>query len=436
MTYSRHALWTVSLRLALASLASLPAMSEPAPGPQADEPERSVMKDILGLSGSVRADYFSKDKSYSGKTGYAVGSIWATARPQEAGGINTYFDARLQGEDLTRGSRVSSELREAYAQTSLGNFDVRVGRQVTVWGRADKVNPTDAWSTRDFTLLAPNDEDQRLGVTSLEGTWNHRVYRVIGLWQPEWRSPVVPIPPLPRGISLQEVAPTHPVGQFGFKLDHSGEGVDWSLSYAHSINRTPDLALLSQGPTGIAVGLLYRHVDVIGADAAVPIGQYGLRAEIAYTRTGNRNGHEPLAQSNNVFAVLGIERTFEGELNINAQYLYRRTFDLQDPDSLAASDLRVLARQERLLSNELATNMHGASLRINYKAWNETLETELAAVAWLNNGDTAIRPKVTYAFTDRFKGILGGELYRGPAHSFFGQLNPTSSAYAELQFGF
>jgi len=436
MTYSRHAIWTVSLRLALASLASLPAMSEPAPGPQADEPERSVMKDILGLSGSVRADYFSKDKSYSGKIGYAVGSIWATARPQEAGGINTYFDARLQGQDLTRGSRASSELREAYAQTALGNFDVRVGRQVTVWGRADKVNPTDAWSTRDFTLLAPNDEDQRLGVTSLEGTWNHRVYRVIGLWQPEWRSPVLPIPALPRGLSLQEVAPTHPAGQFGIKLDHSGEGVDWSLSYAHSINRTPDLALLSQGPTGISVGLLYRHLDVIGADAAVPIGQYGLRAEIAYTRTGNRNGHDLLAQNNNVFAVLGIERTFEGEFNINAQYLYRRTFDLQGPDSLAAADLRVLARQERLFSNELATNMHGASLRVNYKAWNETLETELAAVVWLKYGDTAIRPKVTYAFTDRFKGILGGELYRGPAHSFLGQLNPTSSAYAELQFGF
>src|SRR5690242_11273363 len=123
MMYSRHAIWTISLRLALASLASLPAVSEPAAGPQADEPERSVMKDTVGLSGSVRADYFSKDKSFSGKTGYAVGSIWATARPKEVGGINTYFDARLQGQDLTRSSRVSSELREAYAQTSLRNFD-------------------------------------------------------------------------------------------------------------------------------------------------------------------------------------------------------------------------------------------------------------------------------------------------------------------------
>jgi len=57
-------------------------------------------------------------------------------------------------------------------------------------------------------------------------------------------------------------------------------------------------------------------------------------------------------------------------------------------------------QQEDLLSNQLAPDMQGASLRINYKAWNETLESELAAVAWFNKGDTAIRPKVTYAFTD------------------------------------
>jgi hypothetical protein len=422
--------------MAVAWLAASPAMGDPAPDPQAAEPGKSVMKDILGLSGSLRADYFSKDKSFSGQTGYAVGSIWATASPEEVGGVRTYFDARIQGQDLTRGSRVASDLREAYAQTALGNFDLRVGRQITVWGRADKVNPTDAWSTRDFTLLVPNDEDQRLGVSALQGAWNFGAYRVIGLWQPEWRFPVLPIPPLPPGISLQNVAPSRPAQQFGIKLDHSGQGTDWSLSYSHSINRTPDLALVSQGLPGISVGLLYRHIEVIGADAAVPVGQYGLRAEIAYTRTGNHGGYDPLAQNNNVFAVFGVERTFGGELNVNAQYLYRRTLGLRDPDSLAASDIRLLAQQERLLSNQLATDMHGASLRIDYKVWNETLETELGAVVWVKNGDTAIRPKITYAFTDRFKGILGGELYHGPAQSFFGRFNPTSAVYVELQSGF
>jgi hypothetical protein len=34
------------------------------------------------------------------------------------------------------------------------------------------------------------------------------------------------------------------------------------------------------------------------------------------------------------------------------------------------------------------------------------------------------------------KSILGGEIYHGPAQSFFGRLSPTSVAYAELQLGF
>jgi len=47
-----------------------------------------------------------------------------------------------------------------------------------------------------------------------------------------------------------------------------------------------------------------------------------------------------------------------------------------------------------------------------------------------------IRPKVTYAFTDHFKGIVGGEIYYGPPQSFFGRLSRTSTAYAEFQIGF
>jgi hypothetical protein len=416
--------------------ASAPVIESAAPVEAPAREGRDFVKDSLGLSGSVRAADFSKDKSFSAKTGYAVASIWATATPQELWGIRTYFDGRAQRQDLGRDSRVSWELREGYAQIALGNFDLRAGRQITVWGRADKVNPTDAWSTRDFTLLAPNDEDQRLGVASLQGMWNFGAYRAIGLWQPEWRFPGVPIPPLPAGASVRNVAPADPAGQFGLKLDHSGEGVDWSVSYSHSIDRTPDLRVLAASPQGPWLGLVYRKVATIGADAAVPIGKYGLRGEVAYTRTQDRDGTDPLTKNRNVFIVLGAERTFDGELNINAQYLYRRTFDFIAPSLISNPNTRLLAEQVDLLSNQLAQDMHGASLRINYKAWNDTLESEVAAAIWFKKGDSAIRPKVMYAFTDHFKGIVGGEIYRGPSQSFFGRLNRTSAGYVELQFGF
>lgn len=433
MPCSRLALWKTSVACGVALAVSQAYAS----GSDAPEADPSQLSDLLGLSGSVRAAEFSKDKSFSDDTGYLVGSVWVTAAPKEFWGVRTYFDARAQDQDLGRGgSTVSWELREGYAQTTFGNLDLRVGREIIVWGRADKVNPTDSWSTRDFTLLAPNDDDQRLGVTTLQATWNAGAYRIISLWQPEWRFPVLPIPPQPPGVSLLNLAPKDPAQQWGIKLDHSGDGLDWSVSYAHSLDRTPDLAVVSEEPEGLSIGLLYRPISVIGADAAVPAGQFGLRAEVAYTRTENPDGTDPLTQRRNVFAVLGCERTFDGVLNINAQYLYRRTFDFASPSSIPSPGTRQLAEEVDLLSNQLASDMQGASLRINYKAWNETLESEVAAVAWFTKGDSAIRPKVTYAFTDHLKGIIGGELYHGPRQSFFGQLNPTSTAYAELQIGF
>jgi hypothetical protein len=432
MGCSRLALWKTSVACGLAL-----TVNQVRGASDADPlPDPSLLHDVLGLSGSVRAAGFSRDKSFSDKTGYAVASVWVTATPQELWGIRTYFDARAQDQDLGRGSGVSWELREGYAQIRLGKLDLRAGRQIIVWGRADKVNPTDSWSTRDFTLLAPNDDDQRLGVTTLQATWNAGAYRVIALWQPERRVPGLPMPPLPPGLSLQNVAPAHPAKQAGIKLDHSGEGLDWSVSYAHSIDRTPDLAVLSATPQGLSLGLVYRPVTVVGADAAVPVGKFGLRGEVAYTRTQNLDGTDPLTKRRNMFAVLGVERTFGGVLNINAQYLYRRTFDFVSPSFISNPNTHLLAEQVDLLSNQLAPDLHGASVRINHKACNETLESEIAAVVWLRKGDSAIRPKVTYAFTDHLKGIVGGEFYHGPPESFFGRLSRASSAYAELQIGF
>jgi hypothetical protein len=246
----------------------------------------------------------------------------------------------------------------------------------------------------------------------------------------------LPIPPLPAGTSLTNFAAAPEADQFGLKFDHSGEGVDWSLSYAHPINRTPNLVVLPSARSGAEtkLGLDYNFADVIGADAAVPIGQYGLRGEIAYTHARNRDGADPLAQNNNLFCVLGVERTW-GELNINLQYLFKKSYDYRGLDSIADPNLYFLAQQAELISNQIAENMEGASLRVDYKAFNETLETELSAVMWFNKTDSIVTAKVSYAFTDRLKGVLGADIFSGPIDSFFGRLRRTSTAFLEFRLG-
>ena len=41
------------------------------------------------------------------------------------------------------------------------------------------------------------------------------------------------------------------------KLDHSGEGLDWTISYSRSIHRTPDLNVLPVESQGLRVGLVF-----------------------------------------------------------------------------------------------------------------------------------------------------------------------------------
>src|SRR5258708_16835632 len=59
------------------------------------DPPPLPLNELLGLSGSGRSAYFTKDKSFSGNTGYGIASIWPTASPKKLWGIMTYLDARI-----------------------------------------------------------------------------------------------------------------------------------------------------------------------------------------------------------------------------------------------------------------------------------------------------------------------------------------------------
>jgi hypothetical protein len=43
---------------------------------------------------------------------------------------------------------------------------------------------------------------------------------------------------------------------------------------------------------------------------------------------------------------------------------------------------------------------------------------------------------VTYALTDRWKAIVGADVFQGDRRSFFGNLQDNTAAYAELRWSF
>ncbi|MBL7716319.1 MAG: hypothetical protein JNL01_12710 [Bdellovibrionales bacterium] len=421
--------WLIVGAIAFAALAALSvqASEEGAPSPILEK---------LGPSISLRGAFWDRDKSYSSRRGYLASSAWLTLRPKEVLSSKLFFDGYLAKNDTIGSPKYFAEAREAYLERSMGSLDLRIGRQVIVWGRGDKVNPTDQWSSKNFTLLTTDDEDSRLGAGALNLALNLDRYRLIAIWQPEWRMPNYPIPPI-SGISLSYVDPGKAAyRQFGLKLDQTGGDFDGSLSFFNGPSRTPNLSVLSAGPTGVNVGLNFETVQVYGGDIAFNLGSYGFRAEAAYTASADSAGTDPLKFNPEFYGVLGADRTLFENLNLNFQFLYKHVFKFQNVREIADPNTQSMAVQQNLISNQLRNNQLGISFRPSYKFFNETLEVEAAYVQWFYNPGGLLRPKATYAVNDHLKAIAGGEVYFGQRDSFFGRLQDVSSVFTELRYSF
>ena len=410
-----------------------PSESSKTPSEEGDTINSLTKK--LNLSGSLRGGYWSSSQTLDDRENLTTASLWLKAAPKLRSNVSLFVEGWIMNQQLFHADETEEQLREAYLDINLGPMDLRIGKQIIVWGRTDRINPTDNLSPRDFTLLVPEDDDQRLGTPAVKATYYFKAISLSAYWLPEFGSDTIPIQKPPPPFTITEDVPDTSFGDWAVKVEQTGKAVDWSLSYFNGYDLTPDLGITS--PTQLTHLTLKNHrIYVIGADAATTLGRYGLRAETAYTMTQDDRGDDPYIKNPFFYMVMGSDRTFIEYLNVNIQYLIRVIVNYENPEEITNPVLRTVAIEQAAISNQLDQIQNGVTVRINYKWFNETLEGEIATVFLTPHFSYAIRPKVTYAFTDRWKGIVGGDLYEGDQPSFFGYLRHNSTAYAELRWSF
>jgi hypothetical protein len=389
-----------------------------------------------GVTGSLRGGYWSSSRSLDDREHLGTASVWLKAAPSLGPNAALTLDGWVMNQELVREDETRAELREAYLDLRLGAVDLRVGQQIVAWGRADRINPTDNVTPRDFTLLVPEDDDQRLGGPAVKATYYLGTLSLTGLWLPGFEPHTLPLERPPAGSTLRERVPRWPLGQWAIRIERTGEAFDWSLSYFDGFDLFPDLGLDRITPSGVDLRLRYHRIRVIGADAATTLGRYGLRGEAAYAFTEDARGTDPEVKNPFLFIVVGGDRTFLEDLNINLQYILRVVSRFRDPDEIPDPVQRDVAVQQAALTNQIDRVQHGASLRISRTWWNQTLEGELAGIVSFTRLDVMVRPKLTYAMTDRFKLTVGADVFSGPRGSFFGRLRDNTTAYAEIRYSF
>lgn len=397
---------------------------------------QSRWQEVRG-AGVVRGNYFYSSKALDDETGFFGTTAQLKVLPRFSAAVDGKAEVRVTNADVGDGASTRGRVLEAYLTLRFARADVRVGKQIVAWGRADGINPTDNLTPRDFTVMLPFEEDQRLGTSALTFDAFLSPSHTLSLFTTPFFEPsAVPRPASGRTVVEKRPARTLSNSEIGVRLNKTGADFDWSLSFFRGFGLLPEARHIGVDAAGPVVERHYPAIRVGGADFARNFGRFGFRGEAAYVDTEDERGTDPTIKNSFLYWIIGVDRAFLEKLNVNLQFFQRRVRDFNDPQVIVDPVVRGIAIENALMSGQTDRINSGISFRISNQWLHDTLEAELFGVVNFTRHDSFWRPLMTYAVDDHWKLTVGGEIYRGTADTQYGVLKRNRGAFAELRYGF
>ena len=339
-------------------------------------------------------------------------------------------------------------------------WGVRIGRQKAAWGKADGIDITNVLCPSDMSSLAAmTSDDSKLAVDAIRLSLNGNQFTADAYWIPFFTPAALPLDegnalrkflvpeafelPIPEmntvlvlpvtidGIENPELAIWN--GEYGLRVSGYFSAFDISLYGFYGWDDTPFLDYaISYGepaipgnpatamPNGFVINGKYERMAMIGADAALPLGETVLRLEGAFFPQRHFQKEEGGSlQRNQISALAGIDWMPEG-WTLTAQYYCDAVLE----------DLDKLEREE--------TYEHGVTLSISKSLVNETLEISFAGLIGFNDFDSMLSPSVEYSLSDQIKAGLKAFIFiPGPEHDGkYGAYKDLSSICLNAKFSF
>lgn len=185
----------------------------------ADEAAESVLQQ-LNMNSSLRAGCYGASRDLDGRKNVGTGALWLKSAPSLGSSASMQLEGWVRNDDSLKGAS-QENLREGYLNYASGDIDWRIGKQIIARGRADGINPTDNLTPRNYTLLTPENDDQRLGAMAAEMNYHFSDAALTVAWLPHFTPSVYPIPAQP-GVVLTEIVPH--AGQAAPPYSRAGHG--------------------------------------------------------------------------------------------------------------------------------------------------------------------------------------------------------------------
>ncbi len=320
-------------------------------------------------------------------------------------------------------------LDEAYIDYEGVSFDLRIGKQVYAWGKADSINPTNNLNPVDYSDLLDTDEEE-IGMTSLRGRYYLGNWTFEGAVIPVFEPSILPgynsrwniFPQSLISLPVQVKKPSTEINnaQFAGKVSSSFSGWDFSVSYYRGFEKFPSVFLKPD-----SVLLEYRRLQVIGGDFAVSFDKFGVRGEAGYFITDDFDGKIPEVSDPYLMYVLGLDYNFsnlieEQDLYILCQWI--QTLPVPERDSLSEGDLRYLFKKAVMLKAD----------------WSFTDYTKfsLQGIWRLHAEDIFLQPEISSNLADGLNLEIGADLLYGKEGSFFEKFKDNQRVFARLKYSF
>ena len=330
--------------------------------------------------------------------------------------------------------RTGLELREAYLSYAKGNFDLRVGRQIVVWGVADALRVTDCVSPFDYTeFLAQDYDDIRMPVNGLRAKYTRGSVTLEAVCNPvvdffvlptDERNPWairLPSAPLPYTTDLESGKPEKKIKnmEFGGRASVNLSGIDFSVSALRTWNKLPALcpALSGDGRT-LHISGQYCRMTMLGADCSLPVGQFVLRAEVA-EYIGEAQGRglgQNAVRRNTLNALAGVDWYPGNDWNISVQYCHKYT----------SGNLAALS---------IYRNAGLATARLSKELLHNTLKLSTFAYIDVASGGIFNRLSASYSLNDDIE-LTAGYDYFHANKGKFAMYGKNSEAWVKMKYSF
>lgn len=406
---------------------------------------------VQGYAGDA-VSYRLSAETYLNAAGLAESTSWASN-----------FDGRLLAASLWGNGRLggSLELKEAWVEASLGDLDIRFGKQIVAWGLADGNTPTDTINARyQGTRYTTTLDEQKIANWMLNATYYlpGNLGTIQGILLP------VSIPnKLPSIAMTVNAGPTTTIiikdDEYPAIALENIEGglrslwylgnLSFSASYFTYLDRYPDFSVsVVGGPTTtITYTPVHNRIHQLGLDAAYSIGGFDIRSEWALSLTKDFEGSTPLEKNPYLQGVLQASRSFiNGTTSLSLAWAPRYVLNYKAPADYTSPSDQQAASMIRQYDGQAYQWENGVSLRIAGKYLNETLQSEALFLAETSARDWLGTASVSYQLSDGLSFKIGTVQYgsflpSGDADRELGTFSKSSTIdrdyyYIEVKYSF